>query len=123
MLGEAIEKATPSDRIMIVNAAGQVIFRGYAANTESAGIRKTRRVKRYGIGMETYKATEKMWDWTRILRVKGRKRILSHAGSAGKEAGAADTEAEASGAYIHREKRGLFVEYRKISVRKRYMVL
>ena len=59
MLGEAIEKATPSDRIMIVNAAGQVIFRGYAANTESAGIRKTRRVKRYGIGMETYKATEK----------------------------------------------------------------
>ena len=66
MLGEAIEKATPSDRIVIVNAAGQVIFRGYAANMESAGIRKTRRVKRYGIGMETYKATEKMWDWTKI---------------------------------------------------------
>ena len=70
MLGEAIEKAKkemgPDVVIMIVNAAGQVIFRGYAANTESAGIRKTRRVKRYGIGMETYKATEKMWDWKRI---------------------------------------------------------
>ena len=66
MLGEAIELITPSDRIKIINAAGQVIFRGYAANTESAGIRKSRRVKRYGIGMETYKATEKMWDWTKI---------------------------------------------------------
>ena len=58
MLSEAIEKATPSDRIVIVNAAGQVIFRGFAANAHNAEIRKTRRVKRYGIGMETYKATE-----------------------------------------------------------------
>lgn len=66
MLGEAIEKITPSDRVVIINAAGQVIFRGFAANTESAGIRKTRRVKRYGIGMETYKATEKMWDWEKM---------------------------------------------------------
>ena len=66
MLGEAIEKIVPSDRIMVINAAGQVIFRGYAANMESAGIRKTRRVKRYGIGLETYKATEKMWDWSMI---------------------------------------------------------
>ena len=41
MLGEAIEKIVPSDRVVIINAAGQVIFRGYAANTGSAGIRKT----------------------------------------------------------------------------------
>lgn len=66
ILGEAIEKITPSDRIMIINAAGQVIYRGFAANVNSAGIRKTRRVKRYGIGFETYKATENMWDWTKI---------------------------------------------------------
>lgn len=66
MLGEAIEKIVPSNRLMIINAAGQVVFRGYAANAGSAGIRKTRRVKRYGIGMETYKATEKMWDWSKI---------------------------------------------------------
>lgn len=66
MLSEAIEKATPSDRIVIVNAAGQVIFRGFAANAHNAETRKTRRVKRYGIGMETYKATERMWDWSRI---------------------------------------------------------
>lgn len=66
MLSEAMEKATPSDRFVIVNAAGQVIFRGYATNVHNAGIRKTRRVKRYGIGMETYKATEKMWDWSKI---------------------------------------------------------
>ena len=65
MLGEAIEKIVPSDRVLIINAAGQVIFRGFAANADNAGIRKTRRVKRYGIGMETYKAPEKMWDWSK----------------------------------------------------------
>lgn len=44
MLSEAIEKATPSDRIVIVNAAGQVIFRGFAANAHKKllEIRKTR---------------------------------------------------------------------------------
>lgn len=66
MLGEALKVITPSERIMIVNAAGQVIYRGYAANVDNAGIRKTRIVKRYGIGCETYKASEKMWDWTKI---------------------------------------------------------
>lgn len=40
----------------------------------------------------------------RILRVKGRKRILSHAGSAEKEAGTAAPDAEDSGADIYREK-------------------
>ena len=43
----------------------------------------------------------------RILRVKGRKRILPHAGSAEKEAGTAAPEAEDSGADIDREKRGM----------------
>ncbi len=66
MLGEFLEKTTPSDIIVIKNAAGQVIFRGFATNADSAGIRKTRRVKRFGIGLETYKATEKMWDWSKI---------------------------------------------------------
>lgn len=66
MLGELLEKSTPSDIIVIKNAAGQVIFRGFAANTDGAGIRRTRRVKRFGIGLETYKATEKMWDWSKI---------------------------------------------------------
>ncbi len=66
MLSEAIEKATPSDRIVIVNAAGQVIFRGFAANAHNAEIRKTHKMKRYRIGIKTYKATERMWDWSRI---------------------------------------------------------
>ena len=66
ILGEAIEKITPSDRIVIVNAAGHVIYRGFAANAKSAGIRQTRRVKKYGIGLETYRATENMWDWKKI---------------------------------------------------------
>lgn len=66
MLSETIGKITPSDRIVIINAARQVIYRGFAANVNSAGIRQTRRVKRFGVGLETYKATEKMWDWTKI---------------------------------------------------------
>lgn len=51
---------------MIINAAGQVIYRGFAANAHNAEVRKTRRVKRYGVRLETYKATENMWDWTKI---------------------------------------------------------
>ena len=66
MLGEAIGKITPSDRIVIINAARQVIYRGFAANVNSAGIRQTRRVKRFGVGLETYRATENMWDLTKI---------------------------------------------------------
>lgn len=31
-LGELIEKMTTSDRLVIINATGQVIYRGYAAN-------------------------------------------------------------------------------------------
>ena len=65
-LGEVMETVVSSDRILILNAAGQVIYRGYAANAENAGIRKTRGVKRFGIGMETYKETEKMWDWKKM---------------------------------------------------------
>lgn len=40
-LGELIEKMTTSDRLV-------------------------RRVKRFGLDMETYKRTEKMWDWANI---------------------------------------------------------
>lgn len=69
MLGETIEKIVPSDRIMVINAAGQVVFRGFAGNIEGAGLRKSRRVKRMGIGLETYKETENMWDWSKIDRL------------------------------------------------------
>lgn len=64
-LGDLLAKSTPSDRIVIYNAAKQVIYRGYAANATNAGINSLRKVKRFGIGMETYKATEKMWDWAK----------------------------------------------------------
>lgn len=61
-LGELIEKMTTSDRLVIINAAGQVIYRGYAANFAHGTINPLRRVKRFGLDMETYKRTEKMWD-------------------------------------------------------------
>lgn len=65
-LGELIEKMTTSDRLVIINAAGQVIYRGYAANFAHGTINPLRRVKRFGLDMETYKRTEKMWDWANI---------------------------------------------------------
>ena len=50
---------------MILNAAKQVIYRGYADNVAHANINKKRKVKQFGIGMETYKKTDVMWDWSR----------------------------------------------------------
>lgn len=49
-LGELIEKMTTSDRLVIINAAGQVIYRGYAANFAHGTINPLRRVKRFGLG-------------------------------------------------------------------------
>lgn len=50
-LGELIEKMTTSDRLVIINAAGQVIYRGYAANFAHGTINPLRRVKRFGLDM------------------------------------------------------------------------
>lgn len=37
-LGELIEKMTTSDRLVIINAAGQVIYRGYKESMADARI-------------------------------------------------------------------------------------
>lgn len=66
LLGDVLERITPSDRIVIINAAKQVVYRGYAANAKSAGLNTRRRVNKFGIGMETYRATEKLWDWQKM---------------------------------------------------------
>lgn len=57
-LGELIEKMTTSDRLVIINAAGQVIYRGYAANFAHGTINPLRRVKRFG------------WIWKRTSAQK-----------------------------------------------------
>ena len=69
LLGDVLDAITPSDRVMIYNAAKQVVYRGYAANASHAGIDRLRRVKKFGIGMETYRETEKMWDWEKTSRL------------------------------------------------------
>lgn len=65
-LGELIEKMTNNDRLVIVNAAEQVIYRGFVANFAHGTISPLRRVKRFGLALETYKRTEQMWDWKNI---------------------------------------------------------
>lgn len=62
-LGDIMDKLTPSDRVVIYNAAGQVVYRGYAANAVHGALNQQRRIKKMGLGMETYRATEQMWDW------------------------------------------------------------
>lgn len=64
-LGEIVEKMELSNRLVVLNAAGQVVYRGYVANffKEKEEIIE-RNVKGYGIGLETYKKTENLWDWT-----------------------------------------------------------
>lgn len=58
-LGELIEKMTTSDRLVIINAAGQVIYRGYAANFAHGTINPLRRVKRFGAGYGNVQAHRK----------------------------------------------------------------
>lgn len=62
-LGDILDKLTPSDRLVIYNAARQVVYRGYAANAVHGTVNSQRRIKKMGLGMETYRATEQMWDW------------------------------------------------------------
>ena len=62
-LGDVLDSITPSDRVLVVNAAKQVVYRGYAANAAYSNLSRQRKVKKFGIGMETYRATDKLWDW------------------------------------------------------------
>lgn len=62
-LGDIMDKLTPGDRVVIYNAARQVVYRGYAANAVHGTLNPQRRIKKMGLGMETYRATEQMWDW------------------------------------------------------------
>lgn len=64
-LGEVLEKITNSNRVVVTNAARQVIYRGYVASMNMAKIDRQRKIHRIEIGMETYRKTDKMWDWAR----------------------------------------------------------
>lgn len=55
-LGDILDKLTPSDRLVIYNAARQVVYRGYAANAVHGTVNPQRRIKKMGLGMETYRA-------------------------------------------------------------------
>ena len=55
-LGDIMDKLTPSDRVVIYNAARQVVYRGYAANAVHGTLNPQRRIKKMGLGMETYRA-------------------------------------------------------------------
>ena len=49
-LGDILDKLTPSDRVVIYNAAGQVVYRGYAANAVHGALNPQRRIKKMGAG-------------------------------------------------------------------------
>lgn len=37
-LGDVLDSITPSDRVLVVNAAKQVVYRGYAANAAHSNL-------------------------------------------------------------------------------------
>lgn len=65
-LGQMMKAIVPSDRVVVINAAGQVIYRGFAANFEHTRISDGRPVKSFGLGMETYRKKETMFDWKNV---------------------------------------------------------
>lgn len=65
-LGQVMDAIVPSDRVVVINAAGQVIYRGFAANFEHTAISDERPVKSFGLGMETYRKTERLYDWQNV---------------------------------------------------------
>ena len=75
-LGDIMDKLTPSDRVVIYNAARQVVYRGYAANAVHGTLNPQRRIKKMGLGMETYRATEQMWDWEKTDSLLWKSRTL-----------------------------------------------
>lgn len=68
-IGDFAEKLTGSDRLVVKNAAGQTIYRGFAGNYKGAMINPNRLIKSFGMGMETYLATETMADWKNIEKL------------------------------------------------------
>ena len=78
-LGDIMDKLTPSDRVVIYNAARQVVYRGYAANAVHGTLNPQRRIKKMGLSMETYRATEQMWDWEKTDRLPDRYQLSSSA--------------------------------------------
>lgn len=75
-LGDILDKLTPSDRLVIYNAARQVVYRGYAANAVYGTVNPQRRIKKMGLGMETYRATDWkkcQWSYYHCTRNGGRR--------------------------------------------------
>jgi hypothetical protein len=64
-VGDILASMPGSDRIVIMNAARNVIYRGYAANALES-IDTSRKVDRMKQAMEVYRKEEVLWDWTRI---------------------------------------------------------
>lgn len=64
-LGDILDKLTPSDRVVIYNAARQVVYRGYAANAVHGTLNPQpvpgRHEAQQGICTEVDKGSHKQW--------------------------------------------------------------
>lgn len=61
-----MEKLKRSDRLMIVNADGEVVYRGYTANFCYSKVNPAEPIKLFGIGVETYGKGKEPYNWKRI---------------------------------------------------------
>lgn len=62
-LGALTKRLRGSERIVVENAARNVLYRGWAGNFWTAKIDRKRKVDSVSIGVETYRKTDELWDW------------------------------------------------------------
>lgn len=59
-LGQLVEHMIPSDRLIINDGAGNVLYRGYVATLEHHNIDLTQVVKRFGLATEIFRKEKKV---------------------------------------------------------------
>lgn len=78
-LGDILDKLTPSDRLVIYNAARQVVYRGYAANAVHGTVNPQRRIKKMGLGMENTEQQNRCGTGKRQTDCRNRYQLSSSA--------------------------------------------
>lgn len=62
-LNEVLEPMVPSDRLVISDASGTVMYRGYVGLVQYAGLNMKRQVDKVCTGVEFYRKDGPSWDW------------------------------------------------------------
>lgn len=78
-LGDILDKLTPSDRLVIYNAARQVVYRGFAANAMHSGLNEQRRIKKWGWAWKHTEPQKRYGTGKRQISCRSRYQLSSSA--------------------------------------------